>query len=220
MEIQLREIVIVHLVTKKAGGLDCGVQAKRLRPGQDAPGEGHLHHGLAAREREIRDLIVHQLLEHIEDLSLVELVLERLARPAFLDAVQAGEVALVRDLPRDVKRRAEIAGSSSNVGGWGMPGAFSGRYAGNEFIPKLLSRALIAKRGEQGDEATLSLAERNLPGNLVPDRHSDTDIGGRLDVSKGWELGIPVPEETHLASSMIAKQQSGEYEAKIHGDGS
>jgi spore germination cell wall hydrolase CwlJ-like protein len=105
-------------------------------------------------------------------------------------------------------------------GGWGMPGAFSGRYAGNEFIPKLLPRALVAKRGEQGDETTQSLAERNLPGNLVPDRHSDTDVGGRLDVSKGWELGIPVPEETHLASSMIAKQQSGEYEAKIHGDGS
>jgi Cell Wall Hydrolase len=104
-------------------------------------------------------------------------------------------------------------------GGWGMPGAFFGHYAGNEFIPKFMPRSLIAKRADGAGQRTLTLAEGRLPANLLPDSHSETDIGGRLDVSKGWEASIPEPEETHLASSMIARQQSGEYEAKVHGGG-
>jgi hypothetical protein len=99
-------------------------------------------------------------------------------------------------------------------GGWGMPGAFSGQYAGNEAIPALLPRALLAKRNASSTSDTQSqnFAQSRLPANLVPISHADTDIGGRLDVSKGWEASIPEPEETHLASSLIARQQAGEYD--------
>ena len=52
--------------------------------------------------------MVHELTEDAEHLLLVELILERLAGSAFLDAVEAGEVALVGHLPGDIKRRSEI----------------------------------------------------------------------------------------------------------------
>jgi spore germination cell wall hydrolase CwlJ-like protein len=98
-------------------------------------------------------------------------------------------------------------------GGWGMPGAFSGRYAGREAIPALLPRSLVVKRNDDVDAQTRTLAEGRLPANLVPINHSESDVGGRLDVSKGWTASIPEPEETHVASSVIARQQAGEYEA-------
>src|SRR5262249_14759231 len=72
--------------------------------------EERMHHRLAAREGHVRHFLVEHLLEHGEDLLAGELVAKRLAGPALLDAVQAGEVALVGDLPRHVERCAEIAG--------------------------------------------------------------------------------------------------------------
>lgn len=105
-------------------------------------------------------------------------------------------------------------------GGWGMPGAFSGRYAGNEAIPPILPRALVAKSSNDLAAQTRALAEARLPANLVPDNRSETDIGGRLDVSKGWTANIPEPEETYLSSRVIARQQAGEYEVTTKGGGS
>ena len=94
-----REVVAV--------GLDLELAAAR-GDALDHLEEVRVQHRLAAGEREVRDLVVHQLVDHAEDLVAAELVRERLARPALLDAVQAGEVALVGDLPRDVERRGEV----------------------------------------------------------------------------------------------------------------
>jgi hypothetical protein len=46
--------------------------------------------------------VVHQLIEDVEHVLVVELVAKRLAGTALLDAMEAGEVALVGDLPGDV----------------------------------------------------------------------------------------------------------------------
>jgi spore germination cell wall hydrolase CwlJ-like protein len=105
-------------------------------------------------------------------------------------------------------------------GGWGMPGAFSGRYAGNESIPTILPRALIAKQTDGKGIQNLTFFEAGAPRNPVLDNHSETDVGGRLDVSKGWIANIPEPEETFRASSIIARQQAGEYDVAAKGDGS
>jgi hypothetical protein len=97
----LRAIEIVRV------GLDLELRAA-LAGALDHREEVRVEHRLAARERQVGDLAVEQLVEDGEDLVAVELVGERLARPALLDAVQAGEVALVGDLPGDVERRREI----------------------------------------------------------------------------------------------------------------
>ncbi len=90
-----------------AVGLDLELAAARA-DALDHLEEVRVQHRLAAGERQVGDLAIHQLVEDGEDLVAVELVRERLARPALLDAVQAGEVALVGDLPGDVQRRGEI----------------------------------------------------------------------------------------------------------------
>ena len=73
--------------------------------------ESGVHHGFAAREGEVGHLAVHELLEHGKDFALAQFVAERFARPAFLDAVQAREIALVGDLPGDVQRGPQVAGT-------------------------------------------------------------------------------------------------------------
>src|SRR4030095_14617744 len=70
--------------------------------------EQRVDHRLSARKRQIRNLMVHELLENVEDLPFIQLIAKCLAGAAFLDAVKAGEVALVRHLARDIKRRAEV----------------------------------------------------------------------------------------------------------------
>ena len=72
--------------------------------------EMRMDHRLAARERQVRDLLVQQLREHAEDLLAAQLVAKRLARAALLDAMQAREIAFVGDLPRDVERRTQVSG--------------------------------------------------------------------------------------------------------------
>jgi spore germination cell wall hydrolase CwlJ-like protein len=106
-------------------------------------------------------------------------------------------------------------------GGWGTPSAFNGRYAGLETIPTprpVLPKIEIingeevlvaAPLGPDASDATLELAKKTLPANLVPVRHAENDVGGRVDVSKGWTLKIPVPSESQGAMAAIASKQTG-----------
>ena len=89
--------------------------------------------------------------------------------------------------------------------------AFSGRYAGNEAIPAILPRALVRKRGGNIDAQARAFAEARLPASLVSESRSETDIGGRVDIAKGWAAAMPEPEETYRASSMVARQQASEF---------
>jgi spore germination cell wall hydrolase CwlJ-like protein len=89
-------------------------------------------------------------------------------------------------------------------GGWGEPGAFNGRYAGFEraFTP-----------GKPADAApVLTVAEALIapPKPADPtDRHAEADVGGRIDVEKGWTLTIPLPTETKSSLSGVADSQGG-----------
>jgi len=99
-------------------------------------------------------------------------------------------------------------------GGWGLPRSFSDQYAGVEAIPNILPRSLVRKNGDDSRTAVGSspfTSAQHLNGS-PPESRTDTDVGGRIDVSKGWTAVIPEPEETRRSSRMISRQQSGEFE--------
>jgi len=113
-------------------------------------------------------------------------------------------------------------------GKWGTPSAFSGVYSGSEAIPHIMPRALLAAKagdaatpaGDDAAEAARAYAAARLPAGLMPESRADNDIGGRLDVSKGWAASIPEPEDTYHSSRAIARQQAGQYEIASKGGGS
>jgi hypothetical protein len=50
----------------------------------------------------------------------------------------------------------------------------------------------------------------------VPMRAAENDVGGRLDISKGWTLKIPDPTQTRSASAAVTQRQSsGGAEASV-----
>jgi spore germination cell wall hydrolase CwlJ-like protein len=104
-------------------------------------------------------------------------------------------------------------------GGWGLPNSFSDRYAGTEAIPAILPRSVVRRSGSDIEAQSHAFAEARVPASLMPDNRSDSDIGGRLDVSKGWTASIPEPEDTIRSSSMTARQQAGEYDVEVNGGG-
>jgi spore germination cell wall hydrolase CwlJ-like protein len=83
-------------------------------------------------------------------------------------------------------------------GGWGRAGAFSGGYSGVERIPTLDRAALSAQVSTADDSAGLP-ADIRMTGLSVPphvtDRHTPTDVGGRINVTKLWRLSIPDPAQ-------------------------
>lgn len=96
-------------------------------------------------------------------------------------------------------------------GKWGMPGAFTDSYSGVEGIPSLTNLAAMGEEGVEQltiDQQTEALARSKLPPELVPMRAAENDVGGRLDVSKGWTLKIPDPRETRGASAAVSSRQS------------
>lgn len=85
-------------------------------------------------------------------------------------------------------------------GNWGMAGAFTGRYAGTERIPALDFSALRERALADGinvDGTPVAASDAFVPGLTVTpdvkDRHSDNDVGGRIDMTKAWRPSIPDP---------------------------
>lgn len=106
--------------------------------------------------------------------------------------------------PRWAPHLAKLAQIGAHIfyrwpGGWGLPGAFGGRYAGGEAIP-----AFDATRFATAPEPVIDYP----PVAALPERRAANDVGGRMDPTKGWKLSIPDPTETKGAlSSMLAAQQ-------------
>jgi spore germination cell wall hydrolase CwlJ-like protein len=82
-------------------------------------------------------------------------------------------------------------------GAWGRASAFSASYSGIEGIPALNFAGLRQRLLAAGEGAA---AQPLVPGlSVAPhvtDRHADHDVGGRLDVSKGWRLTFADPAAT------------------------
>jgi hypothetical protein len=98
-------------------------------------------------------------------------------------------------------------------GKWGMPAAFTDSYSGIENIPSAsdlagLDEDALGEGQLTVDQQTEALARSKLPPELVPMRAAQNDVGGRLDISKGWTLKIPDPRETRGASAAVSSRQS------------
>jgi hypothetical protein len=85
---------------------------------------------------------------------------------------------------------------------WGRRGAFTGQYAGSEFIPRYTLDPTSAPTEMAQDAA--------MPAQAPDDHHAPEDIGGRLDVTKGWTLNIPAPNESSgsLARALASQGQT------------
>jgi hypothetical protein len=79
--------------------------------------------GLTAGERKIGNLVIGSLPQEFEYLGLAELVAKGLAGTALFDAMQASKVALVGDLPGNVERSTQLAGSGGRWRGFGHLGS-------------------------------------------------------------------------------------------------
>lgn len=110
-------------------------------------------------------------------------------------------------LPRWAPELAKIARIGAHIfyrwpGGWGMPRAFSQNYTGIEAVP-----LFDAARAEPVIDYPAVAA--------LPERRADNDLGGRIDVSKGWTPKMPMPTpgssalaKVHAAQSVISVEAS------------
>lgn len=103
-------------------------------------------------------------------------------------------------------------------GTWGRASYFSGRYAGIERIPAL---DLMALRERALADGTLiaEAEERFAPGlTVVPhvtDRHAESDVGGRIDMTKEWRPTIPDPTMTKSRLTEVVAATSADQPAKV-----
>ncbi len=89
-------------------------------------------------------------------------------------------------------------------GGWGQPAAFVGRYIGEPNDPATLRPPLnLAKLTLEGGETITAgpITDGTQLGR------APNDVGGLLDMSKGWTLNIPMPNESSAAARSIAESQ-------------
>lgn len=91
-------------------------------------------------------------------------------------------------------------------GAWGRRASFTGRYLGEPNDPLALRPPPPASAvGQEGQEAIATVAEAG-----PPIARAANDVGGLLDVSKGWTLNIPTPEEIDRKSSSAVAAQNGQ----------
>jgi hypothetical protein len=95
----------------------------------------------------------------------------------------------------------------------GSEGAFGDRWAGMERIPQLdFGRLQAALDARLADAAAIAPMEAFVPGLTVTpdasDRHSPTDVGGRLDTTTTWRLSIPDPVELSTGYRSTISTQS------------
>lgn len=87
-------------------------------------------------------------------------------------------------------------------GNWGLRAAFSGRYIGEPKDP-LAMRPPLRQAVEPGvADPAVSMAQAG-----PPIARAENDVGGLLDVSKGWTLHIPGPDEVANATARALAEQ-------------
>ncbi len=105
-------------------------------------------------------------------------------------------------------------------GAWGAAATFNGRYAGTERIPALDFAALRDRVLADGAtiDGTVVAGETFTPGLTVTpdvkDRHAVNDVGGRIDMTKGWRPSLPDPVAMSGNYQQALAATAGEAAAK------
>ncbi|HEX6072759.1 MAG TPA: cell wall hydrolase [Sphingomicrobium sp.] len=90
-------------------------------------------------------------------------------------------------------------------GAWGRPAAFTGRYIGEPRDPLSLRPPMPADQPLASGDGT-AVAGPITDGTVL--QRAPNDVGGLLDMSKGWTLNIPAPDESGSgAAKLIAAQE-------------
>ena len=104
-------------------------------------------------------------------------------------------------------------------GAIGNAAVFGDRWSGVESIPALDLNRL--RRALEAEDALLPAEPQFVPGLTVvadvKDRHSDADVGGRLDTTRTWRLEIPDPQQLSASYSSAVSGQ-GVRASEIAGD--
>lgn len=87
-------------------------------------------------------------------------------------------------------------------GSWGQRAAFTGHYIGEPQDPLALRPPLRPMVGPGINGQPLTLAQAG-----PPIARAENDVGGLLDVSKGWTLSIPAPGEVASATTRALAEQ-------------
>ena len=95
-------------------------------------------------------------------------------------------------------------------GSAGRSGSFTTAYSGVERIPSINFELLRLRA--LPDQPALAATEQLTPGLTVAphitDRHAEADVGGRLDVTKGWRPSIPDPIQAESSYRQVVEQTS------------
>ena len=98
-------------------------------------------------------------------------------------------------------------------GAWGQRAAFSGRYVGEPQDPLAL-RPPLRSLVEPGSAEELAATAEAQAESGPPIARAPNDVGGLLDVSKGWTLTIPGPGDINAATAKaLAEQRAKEAAA-------
>jgi hypothetical protein len=89
-------------------------------------------------------------------------------------------------------------------GAWGSTAAFTGRYIGEPADPLSLRPPL--RQAVLTDGSLAPVGDPAMAGPPVP--RADNDVGGLLDISKGWTLNIPMPSDSGSASKSVTDHQT------------
>lgn len=115
-------------------------------------------------------------------------------------------------LPRWAPKLTKIEQIGAHIfyrwpGSWGKPRAFTDGYAGAEWIPAFSS---LYQGGKPVDGliADMATAEAIAPVRDPTDYRADNDVGGRVDVTKGWTPTIPDPTQTKSRFDALTSQQA------------
>ncbi|WP_332817728.1 cell wall hydrolase [Sphingopyxis sp.] len=125
-------------------------------------------------------------------------------------------------LPRWAPKLTKIEQIGAHIfyrwpGNWGKPGAFSDAYAGTEWIPAFnqLYQGGAKAEGLPGEIAVVdAVAMVRDP----TDRRTDTDVGGRVDVTKGWVPNIPDPTQSKSRFDSLTTQQGVQAASALPSD--
>lgn len=123
-------------------------------------------------------------------------------------------------LPRWAPKLTKIEQIGAHIfyrwpGSWGKPGAFSDAYTGAEYIPAF---SQLYAGGAAAAEALpgVVIATQGVPLPRDPaDHRADNDVGGRVDVTKGWVPNIPDPTQSKARFDSLTSQQGADAAPEI-----